>query len=53
MADGAAFYSTLLRSIRATDFNEERCVELRKQFLKKENNNHIKGKRPARKAEVW
>ena len=43
----------MLKSVRATNFEEEEWVDLWKEIWKEEKDNHIKGKRQAKEAEVW
>ena len=52
-ADGAVFYGGMFRSIKATNFEGEQWVGLWKEIRKEEKDNHVKGKRPVKGAEVW
>ena len=52
-AQGMAFYEKIRRSVKATNFEEEECVDLWNEIWKKEMDNHVKGKCQTKGVEMW
>ena len=52
-ADGAACYGGMFRSVKVMHFEGEGWVDLWKEIRKEEQNNDVKGKQSAKRAEVW